>query len=388
MSYLLTLDETYKQIDAKFRVLHEQTDLTGYCKALYCGPDDFILGANFYKLIQDLKNIVKDSGHIYEPDLNALAMLHWTAFQFQTFPVEVAEPRAEDKQDAFTIAKIIGQFPPIHISFRGIVRTKHGLFMSGYPSWDINTLRDAFRTGWTGTIIREPHPQDICHATLLRFTQKPSDEQIDAIDKFVNKWKGILLGELRPRHWYYGYGTWLQGAGQPRLIASWPACPHHWILHRGLSAGPDATLENSQERLIAAIRSGWGVELDLWVDAGKLYLGHDWSVAEAGGPIEPFFLPFRTAWVHCKNMAALQYMLETRAECHYFVHDSDEATLTNTGEAWCYPGNYAGRRSICVLPERLPVIDAAFTVYEKELAGVCSDYLPEYFITTDVIKFY
>ena len=394
MNYLHELDQTYKHIDAKSKRPVAQPDFSGYCKALWCDSGDFLLNNQANRLLQTLHTHFSENAYIFDQRAEAEAALHWTLFQFQTFPVDVVATTMKDCSDAFEIAKIIGQFPPIHVTFRGVVRTRYGLFLAGYPSWDINKLRAAFRD-WGGAAIREPHPQDICHATLLRFHSEPSEADIEALDAIVKEWNGLLVGELRPSRWYYGYGTWLQGSGQPCLIASWPASPQHWILHRGLSAGPDAARENSQERLLAALADGWDVELDIWVRDGALYLGHDWEVAEAGGPVQPFFLTFRNAWVHCKNMEALEYMLDARRECHYFVHDSDEATLTSTGEAWCYPGKFAGRRSICVLPERLPADAGATMIWPAaagaggrcQPAGVCSDYLPAHFLNVNIIQF-
>ena len=399
------LAATYYDIDSRNTRPQAQTDLRGYCKAVWCSGGDFTLTDDIYELYETLAAIIGGSGILFEPT-GGQGALHWTLFQFQTFPVEVAVTAAEkekDREDALEIGKMIAEFPPIHIEFKGLVRTRYGLFLAGYPSWDVNRLRMRFRT-WAndrggGDAIREPHPQDIFHATLLRFTEEPTEVQLGLLDVIVRGWRERQLGELRAHQWHYGYGTWLQGGAQlPRLIASWPSGPAHWILHRGLSTGPSAglstgpsaALENRQDLLCAAMEAGWEVELDIWSVGGQLYLGHDWDSARQQPLTEPFFLRHKRAWVHCKNMEALAYMVEAEGACRYFVHDTDEATLTNKGEPWCYPGKWAGRRSICVLPERsataAEAASAAFGL-QQQIAGVCSDYLPAHFLTADLFTF-
>lgn len=387
------LKTLYYDIDSRNKTPCAQTNMEGFCKAVWCYGDDFTLTEDMHELYEALRAIIGDSGILFEPT-GGQGALHWTLFQFQTFPVEVAAAATEkeqDRADVLAIGKIIAEFPPIHITFKGLVRTRYGLFLAGYPSWDVNRLRDRFRA-YGGDAIREPHPQDIFHATLLRFTEEPTVAQLGLLDIIVKAWRERQLGELRPRQWHYGYGTWLQGGEQPpHLIVSWPSGPAHWILHRGLQAGPSAALENRQDRLCAALDAGWEVELDIWRVDGQLYLGHDWADASKRPLVEPFFLKHKGAWVHCKNMDALAYMVEAGGACRYFVHDTDEATLTSTGEPWCYPGKWAGRRSICVLPERAAsaaeASAAVFGFNQRPVAGVCSDYLPAHFLTANLFTF-
>lgn len=395
------LAATYYDIDSRNVRPKAQTDMDGFCKAVWCSGEDFTLTDDMHELYEALSAIIGDSGILFKPT-GGEGALHWTLFQFQTFPVS-ANPVAsmkpatfsqKDREDALEIGKMVAEFPPIHIEFNGIVRTRYGLFLAGYPSWDVNRLRDRFRA-WGKDAIREPHPQDIFHATLLRFTKEPTSEQLGLLNIIVRAWRGRHLGSVQPRQWHYGYGTWLQGGEQPpRVVASWPAAPAHWILHRGLCAGPSTALENHQDLLCAAMEAGWDVELDLWKVGEQLYLGHDWADASKQPLTVPFFLGYKNAWIHCKNMEALAYMINAaeanESLAHYFVHDIDEATLTNTGEAWCYPGKWAGRRSICVLPERSATLaEASATAFglQRQIAGVCSDYLPAYFLTADLFTF-
>jgi hypothetical protein len=395
------LGAVYDAIDARNKRPQAHPNFSGYCKALWCMADaaTFAASRDLEDLYKYLRGVFGDDAYIYESGCSGEpreAALHWTLMQMETFHVDPAVANAlADSANALAVARIIAEFPPIHITFRGIVRTQYGLFLAGYPNWDVNKLRARFREA--GLVGVEPHPQDICHATLVRFKRAPTEHQLTMLELAVTVWRGRQLGELRPVRWEYGYGTWLQGSRgpeqqgsrgpeQPCLIASWPAGPAHWILHRGLSAGPNAALENRQDRLVAALNAGWDVELDIWFADGQLYLGHDWKAAVDGGAIKPFFLNYPGAWVHCKNMGALAYMLSLPHRCHYFVHDRDEATLTNTGEAWCYPGNYAGPRSICVLPETAPA--AQQQAIWQPCAAVCSDYLPLHFISPHLLTLY
>ncbi len=392
--YNQQLERVYKDIDQRNAVPTAQPSFAGHCKAIWASGYDFVLNDAMVDLYEQLGTAFGSAAYIFEPAAEAPAALHWTLFQLQTFPVET-RVGADERNEARLVADLIGRYPPIHITFRGIVRTRYGLFLAGYPSWDVNRLRDEFRRHFR---VVEPHPQDICHATLLRFREEPTACQVTALDRLVAAFEGRQLGELQVRRWYYGYGTWLQGAAadaaaataNPRLIASWPAGPAHWILHRGLSSGPSAAVENCEATLKTRLAEGWGVELDIWVVDGQVYLGHDWSAAERQ-PLAnaDFFLQAERAWVHCKNLPALAWMCEqVGRRCRFFVHDSDEATLTSACEPWCYPGKWAGPQSICVLPERsATAAAAAAAVFGRVNAGVCSDYLPAHFLTADLFEF-
>jgi hypothetical protein len=173
---------------------------------------------------------------------------------------------------------------------------------------------------------------------------------------------------MRPDQWEFGYGTWTQRAADRKIKASWAAKPSHWILHRGLKAGPDPTLENKEGLLKQRIGEGWDVEADLWLHEGGFWLGHD---APETRLEDVGLLACPKAWIHCKNLEMLAYMTEKRPGAPFFSHDTDQAVLTSDGHIWCYPGNQAGSRSIVVMPERVPGMEIDYST----IAGICSDYV-------------
>jgi len=139
-----------------------------------------------------------------------------------------------------------------------------------------------------------------------------------------------------------------------------------YISHRGNLDGPKIDNENSPEYIQNAIAAGYDVEIDVWFQNNKFYLGHD-------GPqhnIENSFLLKKEVWCHAKNLEALVEMKKVGS--HYFWHENDQFTLTSKGYIWTYPGNKLSYNSICVLPEN----DLKKNILE--CAGVCSDFIKRY----------
>jgi hypothetical protein len=139
------------------------------------------------------------------------------------------------------------------------------------------------------------------------------------------------------------------------------------ISHRGNLNGPDISTENRPDQILKALNHKFDCEVDLWVDNGKFFLGHDNPCYE----IERDFLKKDGLWIHAKNFNAINFLAETNL--HWFWHEHDKMTLTSRGERWCYPGFYC-TNGITVLedmvfPEKL----------DKLLCkGFCTDYPMKY----------
>ena len=135
------------------------------------------------------------------------------------------------------------------------------------------------------------------------------------------------------------------------------------IAHRGNISGP-SHLENHPEHLLNAISKGYDVELDLWVVSDELWLGHD-------GPCykitESFLLEIGyAAWIHCKNIEALDFLVSTFPQLNFFWHQSDDYTITSQGYIWAYPG-----KSVTV---NTVIVDLLSERGDVSLAyGICSD---------------
>ena len=135
------------------------------------------------------------------------------------------------------------------------------------------------------------------------------------------------------------------------------------ISHRGNTNGPKPELENNPKYIKESLTNGFHVEVDVWKLEDKLYLGHD----SPEYLVDLKFLDNNMLWCHCKNIEALEFLLNKDVRC--FFHDSDDTTLTHDGYMWTYPGKLLTKRSICVMPEK-----DNWNIPEY-VAGVCSDYI-------------
>ena len=117
------------------------------------------------------------------------------------------------------------------------------------------------------------------------------------------------------------------------------------IAHRGNVDGP-STQENRPSYLREAIDRGYDIELDLWKVNNLLWLGHD----APQYPIPEDFLTEvgHAAWIHCKNLEALDYLVNHLPQLNFFWHQEDSYTLTSQGYIWAYPGMPVTGKSIIV----------------------------------------
>ncbi len=148
------------------------------------------------------------------------------------------------------------------------------------------------------------------------------------------------------------------------------------IAHRGLVNGPDKDKENTLTAFLSARSQGFDVEIDVWYDNYKLYIGHDTPMYETD--IETLQNISRSsiddlshAWIHCKNINAIFRMNQIMThQLNFFFHENDPVTLTSNGYVWTFPGQQLTSCSICVLPE---LIYAYHDVPKLECYGFCTD---------------
>lgn len=148
------------------------------------------------------------------------------------------------------------------------------------------------------------------------------------------------------------------------------------ISHRGNIHGPEPETENMPSAIDHAIVEGYDVEVDVWWAYGKLFLGHD----EPQYSIDYSFLLERKEklWVHAKNRAALNFLVEQDEQVNYFWHQEDEYTLTSSGKVWAYPGALGGPNVVTVMPEIRKPYDLS------DYYGICTDYPEMYRIHKEV----
>jgi hypothetical protein len=363
----MSLKDTYERIN-RSSIPKEQPSILNpnpeYCTAIWA-MGDWIPTQEYHDLMNHL-NILNSYGILFTENGLSGGKLHLTLFQLRTFPVCVNTPPL--KSESQVLKYLLTTHPTFNVKFHGVSKTRNGLFLCGYPEYDINILRDQIRK--TCENIVEPHPQDICHSTLFRFHTKPTQEALQIIEDIVVAYRDTTLLTFVPRVWEYGFGTWTQLDSQRRIIDSWSANPR-WICHRGLKNGPNKDLENRESEILARLLEGWDVEIDVWYIDGEWWLGHDNPAKRLS---DTSILLHPHVWVHCKHLPALERCIQ-QEHIHCFTHDSDEATLTSKQYIWCYPGKILGKKSICVMPERhnFTIDDICTAEY------VCSDFLPERF---------
>jgi hypothetical protein len=141
------------------------------------------------------------------------------------------------------------------------------------------------------------------------------------------------------------------------------------ISHRGNIDGRFESYENEPNYIDKAISDGYDVEVDVWVIAEQIYLGHD--TPQYGVPFRWFRDRISKLWIHCKNVEAIQLFKSVGYEFNFFWHQTDVLTLTSTGYVWVYPGNQPIENSIAVMPE-------LFNDNISKCCGVCSDYIVKY----------
>ncbi len=139
------------------------------------------------------------------------------------------------------------------------------------------------------------------------------------------------------------------------------------ISHRGNLFGPNSSKENHPDTILNALKHEFHVEIDLWHENNKLYLGHDSPEYEIGEK----FLNNKNYWIHAKNIDAAYFL--TSSDLNWFFHDQDDCVLTSKGYLWTFPGKKLTPKSIAVMPERISgdyLLNNTF--------GICTDYAFKY----------
>jgi len=139
------------------------------------------------------------------------------------------------------------------------------------------------------------------------------------------------------------------------------------IAHRGNYAGRNIDRENHPFYIYEAWHKGFDVEMDVWYENEKFYLGHDKPMHF----VSLEFLENDMFWVHAKNIAALK-QLWRNPKVNVFWHEKDDYTFTSQGFKWANAGmmTFDG---IAVMPEySIPLLSAIKNTHYKPL-GICSD---------------
>ena len=347
----------------------------GRCSAVYA-LGDWRLLPSFERLLKRLRSLLGPTACFYSPLPSASeGLLHQTLLQFLQF--DAPQPPDQALLESMTlVAHTVAQanLAP-WITYRGLVWTPTGLALAGYSLEEdaIQKLRDTIEKTLHEKSLpcAIPYRNDILHATLLRWVQEPSEQQLVALEHEVLRWSECTFGEIRIREWRVGKGSYRMQEIERDDYFAVPVAQH--FCHRGILTPGAKELENNLGVLIQREIQGLSVEVDVWYHEGTLWLGHD--KPEYKISLE-WLGASRRRLIHAKDGITFAYLLEEAGkrglDLHVFYHTDEDYVLTNKGLVICYPGQPLLPGSLCMMPER-----ASYTAEQLGcVSAICSDKRP------------
>jgi hypothetical protein len=307
-------------------------------------------------------------GILYDVSSEERGRLHFTLHQCSGFHTGPFETYEGDFLDG-----LLKQLSGLSIRFRGLVVTPTGIALRGFPTTDkelqkLMKVRSQLASAFTeaGIPFHPPYINDICHATLFRWSRTPTFALIQYIQKELSHWEHAVLADLQPSEWHFGYGTLTMRPNEIVYLKRYWTPLH--IAHRGLIEGPNPELENSIETLTSRKKAGLHSEIDIWWTEGKFWIGHDF-------PREPVTLEFLNSsyfWIHAKHDESFRELQRVSNEnglgLRIFYHTDEDYVLTTTGDTIIYPGLDDCPGWVYMMPE-------AKSIRPSVSAAICSDYL-------------
>ena len=352
-----------------------------YCYAIY-GLGSWHLQPSWLRLNKYIREIIQDSiGCFYSvhPILNE-GILHQTLLQFISFANSSKYSQDEIKKsldECYRIIKEKGKY--LQVTYRGLVWTKIGLALRGYPNTSkdyeyIMSIRDEIECSLKekGLPCDIPYKNNILHSTFLRWKSPPSQEVIDKLNATIYKWDECVFGEIRISEWTIGKASWkmLDSEREDTHTIRVPKI----LLHRG-NNDLDNLPENSPDTIYKRNDEGYSVECDIWFQEDKWYLGHD--IPEYKIQNIEVFLAKRSNLIHAKNgktfAKLLKYCRERGFNNEIFYHTTEDYVLTTRGNIIAYPGEILYDNNLCMMPES---IGRNISEQEKNnIVEICSDSL-------------
>jgi HAD superfamily hydrolase (TIGR01509 family) len=119
------------------------------------------------------------------------ANLHFTFLKLTGFSDEPPAP----PNDVLFEALVYQSLKPFCVEFKEIIVTADSILMVGVPDIPLNDIRRTFLKHYEGALGQ----QDICHATLVRFTRPLTDAEHDSIKTLNRALAGVVMhvSELR-----------------------------------------------------------------------------------------------------------------------------------------------------------------------------------------------
>jgi hypothetical protein len=297
--------------------------------------------------------------------------LHFTLQQCQPFN----EARVKPPHQTF-LNPLLHKLRGIELVYRGLAITPSGIVLKGFPrtEQDYQKILNARKElpelfSKAGMEYKEPYTNTICHATLLRWTKQPTEEQKSYLLSTLSRWEECVFATLKPYKWIFGHLT-LRVREECILYETFHT--PEFIAHRGLQFGSDNLLENRIELLEENAKAGMKSECDVWWRRGNFYLGHDhpatqisldWLIAHK----DPLLL-------HAKDIETFHKLKSIRDEegidFHIFYHTDEDVILTTYGEVIVYPGVPVLEGWVSMMPEM-----CGYRLFSNSAIAYCSDYL-------------
>jgi hypothetical protein len=323
--------------------------------------------------------ITEDVGCLYSVHPTSIdGMLHQTLLQFISFTSLNKYSQNKIKKslaECYRIIKEKGEY--LQITYRGLVWTKTGLALCGYPNTSkdyeyIISIRDEIENTLKekGLPCDIPYKNDILHSIFLRWKQPPSQEIIDKLNQTIHKWNECVFGEIRISEWAIGKASWKMLDSEREDIYS--VRVPKILLHRG-NNGLDNLNENDPATINIRNNEGYAVECDIWFRDSKWYLGHDAPEYEVFDIKE--FLSERSNLIHAKDgetfAKLVKYCRERGFNNEIFYHTSEDYVISTRGTIIAYPGKELYDENLCMMPESMGrnITD----IEQKNIGEICSD---------------
>lgn len=310
---------------------------------------------------------LRDFGIVYDVSGKDGGRLHFTLHQCSGF-----SDNPTKLYDGSSLNTLLADLAGLQILFRGLLVTPTGIALRGFPSTnkDVQKLmevRNRLQSAFEDAKIpfEPPYMNDICHSTLFRWTKPPTEPIIQYIQREIPKWEHALLAEMLPFEWHLGYGSLTMKENEVNILNS------YWtpliIAHRGLTNGPDAELENNQERIQRRSEAGRSSEIDIWWKDDSFWIGHDAPYER----VTKEFLCMPYLWIHAKHVEAFYQLQrvanESGVPLRIFYHTDEDYVLTTCGDTIIYPGLLETEGWVYMMPE------TCSGVVLKRAYAICTD---------------
>jgi hypothetical protein len=299
--------------------------------------------------------------------------LHFTFHQLSGFFNKLPDESCIPNKSKFK--EFMNEINGLKIEFRGLLITPTGLALRGYLVDDIQLnklmrLRDSLGEYCKneGIDYTPPYVNNIVHSTLFRWIRPLPDLLAKKLQTDLTKWDECWFGSCQMSEWYYGHGTLLMRS--PNVIEILCVNTPTIIAHRGLTTGPDKSLENNIEIIKKRAEVGLYSEIDVWLVDNKWFVGHD--TPDTSIDLEHLMNYAKYLWIHAKNKEAFEELTLLRKEgCDLclFWHTTEDYCFTSNLDVIVYPGKPLIENSVFMMPENSHGIEINTTI-----THICSDY--------------